>query len=228
VTKAHPDQEFMVAQTRRFTDQIATIQQVIASGKIGTLDTITFDHRVYCTVGGYRQKMALPVLEDMIIHHLDALRYITGEDAVSVYAQAWRPKWSQLEGKGSNNVLATLTNDVHVNYFGTWTAKGQLNDYDGIMKIMGSQGSLDLVDSQTLQFYRVHTEDTGPNPAPEHVPLTKLKYREIDGVLHAFLHALETDTQPPCDIDDNLRTFAFNCAVLRSCLTGQVERVAAQ
>ena len=221
IVRARPKQKFMVSQTRRFTDQVKTMRDVIVSGKLGQLDTITFDHRVNYTGGGYRQQMDFPVVEDMICHHLDTLRYISGQEPVSVYTEGWNPPWSQFSGKASNNVLMNMTNGLHVNYFGTWTARGQLNDYDGIMKIMGSEGSLDLVDRETLNFYPRIGTDTGPNPDPVRIQLTKLEHREIAGVIQAFLRALKNNETPPCNIEDNLKTFAFNWAALESCRTNQ-------
>ena len=217
VVRSHPNLKFMVSQTRRFTDQVHTLRQTIASGRIGKPDTITFDHRVNYTGGGYRQEMDFPVLEDMICHHLDALRYITGQEATSVYSEGWNPAWSQFSGKGSNNVLACMTGRIHVNYFGSWTSRGQLNSYDGVLKVMGDQGSLDLVDNGTLNYYPFTGSETGPTPPPQSVPMLALDHREIGGVIDAFLRALDRDERPLCGIDDNLRTFAFNWAVLQSC-----------
>ena len=219
--RSRPDRKFMVSQTRRYTDQIQAVRQAIASGMIGQIDTISFDHRVNFTGGGFKQEMDNPVLEDMICHHLDAFRYLSGQEPVSVYAEGWNPAWSQFSGKASNNVLVTMTGGVHVNYFGTWTARGQLNDYDGIMKIMGSDGSLDLPVRDTLLHYAYTGQETSPTPDPKRIPIAPLADREIDGIIDAFLTALDTDAQPPCHIDDNLRTFAFNCAVLTSWREGR-------
>ncbi|MCX6992896.1 MAG: GDSL-type esterase/lipase family protein [Kiritimatiellaeota bacterium] len=46
--------------------------------------------------------------------------------------------------------------------------------------------------------------------------MVDLHDKEIHGVINAFLHALETNAVPPCNIEDNLKTFAFNCAVLEA------------
>ena len=221
IVRSRPDRKFMVSQTRRFTNQVNALRQAIVSGRIGEPDIVTFDHRVNYTGGGYRQRMDFPVLEDMICHHLDAFRYITGQEAVSVYTEAWNPGWSQFTGRASNTVLAVMTGGIHVNYFGSWTSRGQLNSYDGVMKVMGSEGSLDLEDENTLLYYPFTGEETAPNPVPERIPIVELEHREIAGVIHAFLHALDNDEPPPCDIEDNLRTFAFNWAALQSCKSGR-------
>jgi len=209
---AHPKQRFMVAQTRRFTDQVQAIRAAVQSGQIGELDMIRFDHRVNYTGGGYRQRLRWPVLEDMICHHLDALRYITGREAESVFVEAWNPSWSVFTGEASNTVLATMQSGLHVNYFGSWTARGQLNNYDGLLWIMGSDGSLELETPDRLMLYPTSGRDTGPARA-DALAMPSLAHREVDGVIDHFLGVLDHGGKLQCDIDDNLKTFAFNWAV---------------
>lgn len=217
VVRSRPNQKFMVSQTRRFNNQVETLRREVASGRIGKVDFIAFDHRVNYTGGGWRQEMDYPVIEDMICHHLDALRYITGEEAVSVFCESWNPDWSQFSGKASTNLLVEMTNGVRVNYYGTWTARGMLNSYDGTLNITGHDGSLELQDADTLLFYPATGAEQGTVERLERVPMVDLEHLEIDGIIQSFLHALANDTLPPCGIDDNLKTFAFNWAVLESC-----------
>ncbi|MBI2437384.1 MAG: Gfo/Idh/MocA family oxidoreductase, partial [Lentisphaerae bacterium] len=114
IVRAHPRQQFMVAQTRRFTGQVETLRRTIETGRIGKLDSIMFDHRVNYTGGGYRQRMEFPVLEDMICHHLDALRYITGQEPRKVFAEAWNPPWSQFDGRASNILWTEMTQGIRL------------------------------------------------------------------------------------------------------------------
>lgn len=220
VVHAHPQQCFMVAQTRRFTGRIQLVRELVLAGKIGQVDSISFDHRVNYTGGGYRQQMAFPVLEDMICHHLDALRYITGQEPVSVYAEAWNPVWSQFSGQASNHVLAELSQGARLDYFGSWTARGKLNTYDGTFRIMGSEGALEGDDDRTLRFYPDTGAEQGP-AQPLEVSIPTAKHAEVAGVIDHFLTALKSRRQPMCNIDDNLKTFAFNWAVLESCRAGR-------
>ena len=217
IVKQHPNRKFMVAQTRRYVPQVETIHRFIAEGRLGRPSFITFDHRVYDTNPGWRRTLESPVLEDMSAHHFDAFRYMTGEEPLSVYAEGWNPSWSQYPVYGCHNVLVTMTDDLHVNYFGTWTTQGQQNSYDGVMKVVGEKGSLDLIDRDTLLFYPAGERPPEANPEPERIPMVDLSHREIAGVIEAFLDALDNDTTPPCDIDDNLLTFATVCAALESC-----------
>lgn len=209
--------KFMVAQTRRFVPQVETIHRFVADGKLGKVSFITFDHRVYDTNTGWRRTLASPVIEDMSAHHFDAFRYITGEEPVSVFAEGWNPPWSQFPTFGAHNVLLTMTGDIHVNYFGTWTTQGQQNSYDGVMKVVADKGTLDLVDRDTLHFYPAGEREPEENPLAQKIPMIEMPHREAAGVLDAFLTALSNDVDPPCNIDDNLRTFATSCAALDSC-----------
>lgn len=217
--RTHPRRQFMVAQTRRFTGQVETLRQAVAAGRIGRLDSIVFDHRVNYTGGGYRQRMEFPVLEDMICHHLDALRYITGQEPRSVFTVAWNPAWSQFSGQASNILWTDMTGGVQVSYFGSWTSRGQLNSYDGVIKAMGSKGSLDLTDARTLLLYPDTGAELSPNPEPTRIPVVEPAEREIAGVLRHFLAALRAGRAPMCDLEDNLKTFAWNCAAIESCRT---------
>ncbi len=125
LVKSCPDQKFMVSQTRRYVPHIETIRKFIADGKLGKVSYINFDHSVYDPDNyGWRLNLSSVVLEDMSSHHFDVFRYITGQDAVSVYAEGWLPSWSQYPGKVCHNVLIEMTGDVHINYFATWTARG--------------------------------------------------------------------------------------------------------
>lgn len=223
--RARPTRKFMVSQTRRFTGRVETMHRIIASGLMGKLDSITYDHRVDFARGGYRLTMGVPILEDMICHHLDALRYITGEEPQTVLVKCWNPPWSQFSGMASTALWSTMSGGVHVQYFGSWTSRGQLNSYDGTLKLMGSAGSLDLPDDQTILFYPYTGAEEAPNPMPRGIPLAPVENSEIRGVIEAFVKALRDGVEPPCGIDDNLRTFAWNHAAIESCRSGRVVEI---
>jgi len=63
------------------------------------------------------------------------------------------PEWSGFSGRASNIVLVEMTGGIHVSYFGSSDSRGELNSYGRVMKIMGSNGSVDLMDDTTLLAY---------------------------------------------------------------------------
>ena len=221
IVKAYPDQKFMVSQTRRYVPHVQAIRKFISQGQLGQVNYINFDHSVYDPDNyGWRLKLYSVVLEDMSIHHFDLFRYITGQEPVSVFAEGWMPSWSQYPNKVCHNVLIEMTEDIHINYFATWTARGRKNGYDGIMEIVGEKGSLSLVDNNTLLFYpSADPEPPEDSPEPVKVPIDPVENQEIKGILEAFLDALKNNVTPPCNVDDNLKTLAMLCAALKSCKT---------
>lgn len=218
LVRAHPQQKFMVAQTRRFVPQVETVRRFIADGFLGNVSWIKFDHTVYDPDGGWRLRLFSPVLEDMSTHHFDAFRYMTGQQPVSIFAEGWNPTWSQYPSNACHNILITMTGDIRVNYHATWSANGKQNSYDGLMQIVGDKGSLDLVDPNTLHFYEGRT-DPETSPPPQTIAMVDLPDREIGAIIRVFTEALDHDTAPPCGIDDNLKTIAMTCAAIESCKT---------
>lgn len=211
-------QKFMVAQTRRFVPQVETVRRFLAAGRLGQVSTIKFDHTVHDPDGGWRLELFSPVLDDMATHHFDAFRYMTGAEPLDLYAEGWNPPWSRYPANGCHNVLIRMTGDIHVNYFATWSANGRQNSYDGQMQMIGERGSLELAAPDRLLFYEGRTEpETSPPPRP--VPMVELDRTEVGAALRAFVDAIDRDTPPPCDIDDNLNTIAMACAAVESCRT---------
>ena len=111
IVKNYPNQYFMVSQTRRYIPQVQTIKRFLL-GIEYSKNMINY---------GWRLNLYSVVLEDMSAHHFDLFRYITKKEPVSVYAEGWRPDWSQYPGKVCHNVLIRMTDDIHINYFATWT-----------------------------------------------------------------------------------------------------------
>ena len=216
IVDSHPNRKFMVSQTRRFTDQVESVRKAVREGIVGEANTIFFDHRVNYTRKNWKLNLNCPVLDDMAIHHFDALRYITGQEPISVIAKAWSVPWGDFTGKPSVNVLMTFTGNIHINYFGSWAATGQTTGFDGVIKVIGSKGTLDLVDSETLLFYpfdKTTSESTGA----EKLPIVRLSHHEIDAVIGKFLNALNNSIEPECNIADNIKSFGLICAAIESC-----------
>ncbi len=218
LVRAHPQQMFMVAQTRRFVPQVETVRRFITDGRLGKVSWIKFDHTVYDPDGGWRLNLFSPVLDDTSTHHFDAFRYMTGEEPVSIFAEGWNPSWSQYPSNACHNILIAMTGNIRVNYHATWSANGKQNTYDGLMQIVGEKGSLDLVNPDTLHFYEGRT-DPETSPPPQTIPMVDLPDREIGAIIRVFTESLDHDTAPPCSIEDNLKTIAMTCAAVESCKT---------
>ena len=226
LASTRPDQVFMVAQTRRWSSHIRALAACIASGKVGTPESVRIDHRVHNRHPGWREDLQYPVLEDMAAHHFDALRCFTGQDAISVFAQSFNPSWSWYKGQATSSALIRMTGGLHVNYFGSWCTQGEQTSWEGKIEIIGEKGSLRLVDESTLEFYPADAKRAAStSPTPERIAFTPEQNTAITGPLNEFIAALQESRQPECCLQDNLKTFAIVCAAVESCRTGNVVNV---
>ena len=51
-----------------------------------------------------------PLLSDMMVHHMDMVRYVTGHDFAWVRADAFQPKWSWFNGHAGVTITGEMTN----------------------------------------------------------------------------------------------------------------------
>lgn len=226
LAKNRSSQKFMVSQTRRWSAHIQTLKSVLDSGKIGKVSFINVDHRVHNRHPGWRETLVYPVLEDMAVHHFDAIRFFTAKEPVSVFAQSWNPSWSWYKGQACSSAIFKMTDEVQVNYFGSWCTQGQQTAWEGRIQVVGEKGSLDLVDEQTLHFYPSDPQRTpATNLTPELIPIQPIAKREIEYALNEFCEAIAQDRHPECDLADNLKTLAMACAAVKSCQIGAVVNV---
>ena len=60
----------------------------------------------------------------MSIHHFDLLRFLSGGDAVELYARQHTPFWNKFPGSPGLDAVIMMDNDVQVSYSGTWAGRG--------------------------------------------------------------------------------------------------------
>src|SRR5947209_1284093 len=107
---------YAVIQNRRYDRNIRTVKQVIDSGAIGPITTINSDFYIGAHFGGFRDHMAHVLLLDMAIHTLDAARFLTGADPVSVYCKEWNPPGSWYDCDASAIAIFELSDDIVYSY----------------------------------------------------------------------------------------------------------------
>ena len=99
---------YMVSQSRRYDARIHAYRKLIVE-QIGTPGILNSDFYIGAHFGGFRDEMASVLLLDMAIHTLDAARYVSGADPVSVYCEEFNPAWSWYKGDASATALFEMT-----------------------------------------------------------------------------------------------------------------------
>ncbi|MGJ3238666.1 MAG: Gfo/Idh/MocA family protein [Anaerolineae bacterium] len=68
----------------------------------------------------YPLTMPHPMLWEQSIHHFDLLRYVYGQEPVSVQCHTWNPSWSMYDNDTNVSAIFRFDGGITVNYQGTW------------------------------------------------------------------------------------------------------------
>lgn len=148
---------------------------------------------------GGRATLPHPLLDDLAIHHLDLLRFFTGQDARVLEAATTRPPWTSYTGEPDVSALLTLTDGGLATYNATWAARGRQTPYDGDWTLRGEHGCVEVRDLTVLR-------DGDPVPVPAEPPTPDA---DLAAVLRTFVAAVRDRGPVPTDVEDNARSLGL-------------------
>lgn len=243
VVAKHPDllasagEEFKIPPGRRFAmieegldrsqAQVAIvalpemIHKAARDGKIGRVMSAGYEFRqaiTRTTTDAWREHMPHPYLHDMVVHHFDLLRAITGQDCAEVFARGVRPPWSWYQGLPGVDAILTFEQGMSASYTGTMVTRGFTTPQDGIITLVGEGGTLRLEADQQVRLYRDRQVEVIP---PEAMPFIDTAY-----ALREFVGAIREGRRPETHVEDNVRSFAMAAAAITSVETRQPVAVA--
>lgn len=206
----------MVSQSRRyFRTGAAFARQLAELGPIGSLSCEFFKAPRF---GGFRERMAEPLLVDMAIHQFDLARKLIGAEPVSVYCESYNPAWSWFDGNAAADAVFTFEGGARFVFTGGWCSPGLETSWNGRWRASASGGAAvwdgdgapvaELASGQALPATIVD--------APE----------QIAGSLAEFVGALRDSTVPQSEVHRNIVSVAMVEAAVRSAATGSAVRIA--
>ena len=207
----------MVDQNYRCRIQTRTLRQAVRDGRIGKLGSVSYEYRqpiTRATTDAWREQMPHPFLHDMAPHHFDLLRACTGLECQHVMAVGVRPPWNWYKGVPGVDAIFTFEQGVSASYTGTMVARGLATPQDGIITMVGEQGTLRLEADSQVRWY-------GEKGECEVIPLAAMPFTDLAATLRAFLAAIRDGRKPETHVEDNVRTLAMVEAAIRSVETGQ-------
>lgn len=221
IAEARPSGKVVaINQQFRWRPTVQTLLTQLRSGAIGTLGEIDIIHRQdirRTTTGGWRETMEHPYLFDMAVHFFDLIRYLSGVEAVSISASAYRPAWSLFAGYPALTSDITLADGVHARFSGTFVARGWQTSQEGMITLVGSEGTLRLDENGSVKLYS--------GGAVQDIPLLPYPGGDCGKTLTDVLEAMQSAGTPPTDLSDNMKTFAIVVAAEAACRSGQVTKV---
>lgn len=210
----HHNTLLMVGQGRRWLPHILGLRDAVQSGLIGELGYITCQFRIPFRFGGWRESMPEVLIEDLAIHHLDSIRFITGRNGAKIFAHSFRPAWSWYSGNACAHVEIELAGGVAVSYTGSWVARGPRSSWDGELIVVGSQGALLLREDESVWHY------PGESETPEPLALPHIEHGGLARGLEIFTRALRGEGAPEPDGEDNIHSLALTSAAVASSRSG--------
>jgi predicted dehydrogenase len=212
---------YMVSQSRRYDARIHAYRQLIER-HIGALGILNSDFYIGAHFGGFRDEMESPLLLDMAIHTLDAARYLSGADPVSVYCDEFNPPWSWYKGNVSATAIFEMTGGLRYTYRGSWCSEGRHTSWEAEWRAVGANGTATWDGHQEIVAETVAGNEGFFRPTERHVAeIEQGVPGGIAGSLRDFLHALDTGATPMGECHDNIQSLAMVFAAIESARSGQ-------
>ncbi len=133
---------FVIAQNYRYQAETQTVRSIIEKNKLGTIGYFGVEFHKGPRFGGFREKMAYPLILDMAIHHVDLMRFFLGRDIVAVQARSIAAPWNWFKGDAAVSANLEFEGGATGNYFSSWVARGAETTWNGTWRIEGSEGVL--------------------------------------------------------------------------------------
>ena len=194
---------------------IATLQ-LLAENTVGKPEFARFTYERWRDghrpdLNKYPLTMAHPMLWEQSIHHFDLMRYVYGQEPISVQCHTWNPSWSMYDDDTNVSAIFQFDGGMTVNYQGTWQSNSVIPGFewrtdctDGMITQREQFGDLYYANSQDKQLTKVD------------LPHHERWISETTGLFNAFLaHVL--DGQPlECSGRDHLMSLAMLEACIQS------------
>lgn len=216
---------YMVSQSRRYDSRIVPFRDFVR-GSLGRLGIVNADFYIGAHFGGFRDEMPSPLILDMAIHTFDQMRFITGLDAVSVYAEEFNPAWSWYQGDASATAIFELENGARFTYRGSWCAEGCMTSWECDWRVVGERGTA-VWNHDGMRAETVAKTEGFHSEVDAHAiePVSLLP--GIEGSLREFLEALDTGKAPNGECHDNIKSLSMVFSAMASSRLGrrvEVER----
>ncbi len=210
----------MITQNYRFTSQPRTTRPLIESGKIGMPGQC--DIRFYMNwadiPGSHYVTQPFMMINDMMVHHFDLIRYVTGQDPVSVQAVTWNQPWGWHAGDSCHSIVFKFASGLVATHVALGCEVGQTTSWNGDWHIAGDKGSIDW-DKDGIWYSHTHRTENRVNR--EEIAQLEIPSGDM-AIVDEFLAAIAENRAPECSAEDNLKSLAMVFAAIQSAKEGRV------
>jgi predicted dehydrogenase len=205
----------MVAQDYRYSKQMQTLKNILNDKKLGNPGTVYinfFYKQLPKNILEYSHKLHSLLLNDMSIHHFDAIRLLFKSEPITIWGKEWNPTWSWLERNASAIVVMELKNGIKVSYNASFCSTCKTTNLNGNWRIECERGVIvledDVIDIFTIDDKQIKVE------------MEKLEYERQAYLLHEFHLALTKGIKPATTCQDNIKSIKMVFDTIKSIETG--------
>ena len=206
-----------VAQNYRYRAAPRTVREVLASGLIGHVTTMTCDYFDALHFGNFRDTMEHPLLLEMAIHHFDLARFFGADEPARVDCCEWNPAGSWYRHGANAFATFQFASDLIFSYRGSWCAEGQATTGNGLWRFCGTKGTLvwDGAERITAEIVS-RAGDFRSEVEMKTFPVHAVPGRDEShlSVIKEFVDCVRGGQLPETSAQDNVRSLAMVCAAI--------------
>jgi predicted dehydrogenase len=203
----------MITQNYRFHPCPRTTRRVLDEGLIGQVGQV--DLRWYMNwadiPGSFYVTAPYMLINDMMVHHFDMMRYVLNADPVTVHAITWNHPWSWLKGDSAHVIVFEYPGGMRATHVSLGAAVGKCTTYWGDWSINGSRGSITW-ELDRMWHSHLHRTDEPVNREilPDDVP------DQYVAIVDEFFCAIDENRDPECCAADNLKSLTMVFGAIKS------------
>lgn len=191
-------QKLMIAENYRYMVHMRWMRKLVSEGKIGEILSVRIDFSRFHSMENYHMKMEQPLLLDVGIHHLDALRYLTGDEAESVFADLFHFVPNHYSGYASAVLYLKMKTGAKVIYSGSLDSHENNTDWFGDWCLTGTKGVIRYTKGQLFCSTKEQVTE---------IPLPENTDNGMNAMLDEFIAYVQDGILPETHISDNIKSF---------------------
>lgn len=203
----------MITQNYRFGGQPRTTRKALADGVIGRPGQC--DIKFYmCWAdipGSHYVTQPYMLVNDMMVHHFDMMRYVLGADPVAVQAITWNHAWGWHKGDAAHAIVFEFPDGLWATHVSVGCAVGEMTGWNGDWRIEGDKGTLTWEASGKIWHTHLHR-----TPKPVREEIFSVPMPGGNPILNEFAAAVKEGRDPECAAADNIKSVAMVFAAIKS------------
>ena len=208
----------MITQNYRFTAEPRTTRRLLADGLIGQPGQcdIQFYMPWADVPGSHYVTEPFMLINDMMVHHFDLMRYVLGVDPVAVRAITWNHTWGWHAGDAAHAIVFEFADGLWATHVSVACAVGQRTSWNGRWRIEGPGGTISWDDGRVRHVHQHRADE----PVDREVELLDVPDAAA-AMLSEFAASVGEGREPECSAADNLKSVAMVFAAIRSSVEGR-------